>query len=73
MASALEAAMPMVWPSGSALATDAVPVRPPAPARFSITTGWPSSVANLSPRMRAKVSAGPPAGNGTTNLMALVG
>ena len=73
MASALDAAMPMVWPSGSDLATEAVPVRPPAPARFSITTVCPSSAANLSPRMRAKVSAGPPAGNGTTNLMVLLG
>ena len=73
MASALEAAMPMVWPSGSALATEAVPVSPPAPARFSITTLLPRRAPILSASTRAKVSAGPPAGNGTTSLMARLG
>src|SRR5262249_10510045 len=58
---------------GSALATEAVPVSPPARARFSITTLLPRRVPILSSRTRPKVSAGPPAGNGTTSLMARLG
>ena len=37
----------------------------PAPVIFSMTTDWPSDVRMRSPRMRASVSVGPPAGNGT--------
>jgi hypothetical protein len=39
---------------------------PPAPVTFSITTVWPSDPFIASARMRASVSVGPPAGNGTT-------
>src|SRR5262245_13114450 len=46
-----------------------MPVMPPAPGRFSITMGPPSSVAIFSVRTRLMKSDGPPAGNGTTNLM----
>src|SRR5258706_565125 len=42
---------------------------PPAPAVFSITSGWPSERPMRSPRMRAIVSVGPPAANGTTTVM----
>jgi hypothetical protein len=38
---------------------------PPAPDTFSMTIGWPSDVFMRSVRMRASVSVGPPAGNGT--------
>src|SRR5215470_10879358 len=31
----------MVYPSGSALATEADPIVPPAPVRFSMTKDWP--------------------------------
>ncbi len=34
--------IPMVAPSGAALATASVPVLPLAPGLFSITNGWPS-------------------------------
>ena len=34
---------PMVWPSFGDFATRSVPIMPLAPARFSITTDWPSS------------------------------
>ena len=34
---------PMVLPSGARLDERRVPVMPPAPGRFSITTGWPPS------------------------------
>jgi hypothetical protein len=38
---------------------------PPAPVRFSITTGWPRRSASLTPTARATVSAAPPAVYGT--------
>ena len=38
---------------------------PPAPATFSMITVWPSDVRMRSAMMRATVSAGPPAANGT--------
>src|SRR5471032_530240 len=38
---------------------------PPAPPRFSITTGWPHASASFAPSSRATRYAGPPAGNGT--------
>ncbi len=56
--------MPSVVPSGAARATRPVPRLPPAPATFSMTTGWPSTERIGSERMRAIVSDGPPAGNG---------
>jgi hypothetical protein len=42
---------------------------PPAPATFSITTGCPSEARMRSPRRRAIVSVGPPAGYGTIIVM----
>ena len=61
--------MATVYPSGVARATRLPAIVPPAPAVFSITTGWPSERAMRSPRMRAIVSVGPPAANGTTTVM----
>jgi len=37
-----------VYPSGSAVATVCAPMLPPAPGRFSITTGWPQRCCSLS-------------------------
>ena len=37
----------------------------PAPVTFSTITVWPSDVRMRSANMRASVSFGPPAGNGT--------
>ncbi|MGY4467973.1 hypothetical protein ACVWWK_003682 [Bradyrhizobium sp. LB9.1b] len=42
---------------------------PEAPATFSTTTVVCSSAAMRSDRMRASVSVGPPAANGTTRVM----
>src|SRR5689334_16643292 len=46
---------------------------PPAPARFSITTGWPSELERRSPTRRAKMSVEPPGANGTTMRTGLDG
>src|SRR5690606_35816733 len=58
--------MSRVYPSGAAWATRAVPMTPLAPARFSITIGWPRIVPSRSPRIRASWSVMPPAPVGTT-------
>ena len=49
-----------VWPSGAARATTSVPMALPAPGRFSITTGWRQASNNAAPRVRARMSEGPP-------------
>jgi hypothetical protein len=46
---------------------------PPAPARFSITTGWPKSRDMASATGRATKSAKPPGGKGTIMVMERVG
>ena len=46
---------------------------PPAPARLSTMTGWPSSVVSAWPMMRARMSVVPPAAKGTTMVTGLVG
>jgi hypothetical protein len=56
-----------VWPSGSAFATMSAPRLPPAPARLSTTTGWPSSGARRSASSRAVRSVAPPPWKGTTS------
>jgi hypothetical protein len=58
--------MPIVWPSGWALATVSMPSMPPAPALFSTTTGWPQRSFSLSPSRRTMMSSELPAGAGTT-------
>jgi hypothetical protein len=65
--------MPKVYPSGAALATASTPVTPPAPARLSTTTGWPSVAAMRGARTRATMSLGPPAAKGTTKRIARLG
>ena len=51
-----------VWPSGVARATYSAPTLPPAPARFSITTDWPSSCCSRGWIWRATMSISPPGG-----------
>ena len=62
-----------VWPSGVAFATMAVPIVPPAPVRFSITTACPQFSLIFCAMMRASVSVLPPGENGTTMRIGLVG
>src|SRR5947207_4472945 len=65
--------MPMVWPSGGALATISVPITLPAPGRLSVITGWPSAAASFAPTARDRVSEVPPAANVTMMRIGLVG
>src|SRR5690242_17129135 len=46
---------------------------PPAPARLSTMTGWPSDSASLPPTTRAIVSLGPPGRKPTTKRIGRVG
>src|SRR4029079_12142138 len=46
---------------------------PPAPSVLSISTGWPRGFLMRSPMMRARVSVGPPAENGTKIVTGLDG
>src|SRR5262245_39881980 len=45
----------------------------PAPGTFSTITGWPTSSDSRAAMMRAEVSTGPPAANGTTMVTGRVG
>src|SRR4051812_32013834 len=54
-----------VKPSGADFATICAPIAVLAPARFSITTGWPQCSLMRWPTKRAMRSVGPPGGNGT--------
>jgi hypothetical protein len=46
---------------------------PPALGLFSTITGWPRDFSMAWARVRATVSVGPPAENGTTMVTGLVG
>jgi hypothetical protein len=61
--------MVMVVPSAAARATRAPAMLPDAPATFSTTMVACNSAAIRSDRIRASVSVGPPAANGTTRVM----
>src|SRR5262245_282938 len=65
--------MRSVMPSGSDFATASAPILPPAPMRFSTTTGWPIRSDRCCPTRRASVSPDPPGPNGAINLMGLAG
>src|SRR5262245_45439722 len=65
--------MRSVMPSGSDFATASAPILPPAPMRFSTTTGWPIRSDRCCPTRRASVSPDPPGPNGAMNLMGLAG
>src|SRR4051812_30142804 len=62
-----------VVPSGCARATSAVPVLPPAPARFSTTTPPRSRDATPLATRRATMCVVPPGGKGTTTRTARSG
>src|SRR5512137_958760 len=55
-----------VLPSGGDCATACVPIMPPAPPRFSITTWVPSASPIAGAAMRLTMSTEPPGGKGTT-------
>ena len=55
-----------VWPSGSAFATAAAPIRPAAPARLSTKKDCSRRCCRCGVSMRAIRSAPPPGANGTT-------
>jgi hypothetical protein len=46
---------------------------PPAPPRFSTSTGWPSDSDNFPPTRRAMKSAAPPGGTVTTRRIGRFG
>ena len=62
-----------VKPSGADFATICAPIAVLAPARFSITTGWPQCSLMRWPTKRAMMSVGPPGGNGTMMRIGAVG
>src|SRR5436189_4073794 len=66
-------AISSMWPSGVALATRSVPIRPLAPGRFSITIGCPHIALSFGASVRASVSAPPAGGNGTTMVTVRLG
>src|SRR6185295_2210107 len=65
--------MPSVYPSGAARTTRPTPMVPPAPVVLSTTTVWPIALVMRAAMMRAIVSVGPPAENGTTIVTGLAG
>jgi len=71
MACVATAAMPMVSPSGTDLATRSTPMLPPAPGLFSITT-VPRASFTRSANTLAVTSMGPPGPYGTTMRLTLV-
>src|SRR4029450_3418494 len=73
IASAPALAMAIVYPSGAAFATTSVPTTPPWPDRLSITIGCLGVSDRRCPTTRAIMSLGPPGGNGTINLIVLLG
>src|SRR6478609_4338684 len=53
-----------VYPSAGARAAASAPTVPPAPERFSTTTGWPRASCKPVAVMRVMTSTAPPGGNG---------
>src|ERR1035437_933490 len=62
-----------VYPSATDLATSSAAILPLAPARLSTTSDCPSALESFCAVTRAIRSLPPPAGNGTTILIALTG
>src|SRR5947208_623388 len=73
MASEEPVASRMVQPSDAARATALAAMPPPAPARFSMTTGCLRSSSIFLVRMRAITSLGPPGAKPSTNVIGLAG
>jgi hypothetical protein len=65
--------MRQVCPSAGARATISVPITVPPPARLSITACCPSNSPKRGASVRATASTGPPAGNGATSRIDLLG
>src|SRR6266705_1771062 len=65
--------MLIVWPSGSAFATQAAPISPPTPSLFSTITGWPRLAWSFSAMMRAVVSEALPGVTPDTRRIVLLG
>src|SRR5262249_34750552 len=65
--------MSSVWPSGAALAVCSVAMLPPAPARFSTTTGWPQRSPSFWATRRAMMSVPPPGVKPTSMRTGLAG
>jgi hypothetical protein len=63
----------IVYPSGSALATNAEPIVPPAPTRFSTMMFWPSCTESCSNTTRGMMSVVLPAATGTIARSGFVG
>ncbi len=63
----------MVYPSGLARAARVEAVVPPAPTTFSMMIGCASVRLMWSPTMRETTSVGPPAANGTINVIGRCG
>ena len=62
-----------MWLSTGACDTRSEPVMPPPPGTFSMMICWPSVSPSVGCRMRASVSIGPPAANGTTMVIGRLG
>src|SRR6218665_678250 len=62
-----------VSPSGGWRKAASTPIEPPAPGRFSTTTGWPSLSLRILASSRELLSVMPPGVNGTTKLIGRVG
>src|SRR6266702_2965896 len=67
------AATRSVWPSGGALATKSVPMLPPEPVLFSMTTGCPNAPDRRGPSARAVKSVIPPGGKVTISRIGFDG
>src|SRR5215467_11191669 len=63
----------IVYPSGADLAAASAPTLPPAPPRFSATTGWPRFAVSRSAMRRPRMSVPPPGGNGRMKRTGLAG
>ena len=62
-----------VWPSAGDFATASVPTTVPAPGRLATSSGLPQRSAKGSASTRARKSALPPGGKGTTTVTGLAG
>ena len=65
--------MPIVCPSGGAVAMAEWPTTPEPPVRFTTFTGWPRSRSRMEATMRAVASVPPPAPQGTMKVSGRLG
>src|SRR6218665_3863046 len=63
----------MGWGGGGWRTAASTPIEPPAPGRFSTTTGWPSLSLRILASSRELLSVMTPGGNGTTKVIGRVG